>query len=177
MSTFDKWWDKLVAWFEKYFKKEEEPVPPASPEPEEPPVVVEDPGTPVARDELPVLLTDVEWRGHNCSMWTLTHAMKATFGGPMDIHLEQSATRDWPTKYDVVGNCWFFIKEAGRWVAFQWDYIRPGQVDRHFPWYPPKHGESYPTVKKGQECYVMISGLCRDNRRNVQSRTACVRAQ
>ena len=151
-----------------------DPIPDPVPTPPEP--IPEPPGpmppSPSLLDELPVPLSECVWHQANVAEWPVTHALRAEFGGPMHIHLAQTATADWPAPYDVIGNCSFVIEQGGRWHVYQWDYIRPGQVDRHFPWY---HADAdYQAVSPGQEVYVMITGLCRDSRRNVSARTACV---
>ena len=123
-------------------------------------------------------LSAVVWHGPDVSGWEVTHDLRfeGKFGG--QVRLIQDATKEWPTDYDVVGTCWLFIQDSeNRWHAHQWDYIRPGQTLRHFPWNPPhpEDGKNYATVKAADPFAVMVSGLCRDKRRNVSKRTRVVR--
>jgi hypothetical protein len=109
----------------------------------------------------------VLWKGgsENPKDYEVTHDLRFEGKRGGQVRLIQTATKEWenPKGYDVIGVCWIgVLKMDGVIHMRQWDYIRPGQTLRHFPW-----------DLEGKEAvvYIAITGLCRDHRRSVKKRT------
>ena len=133
---------------------------------------------PVVSDDLDASL--IVWDSRDISAWPATFPLVAKISGA-SIDLDTRALDVWPNAAgDVNGNLWMVRNVGGTWHASQTDYTRQGGHGRHFPVNPPHpldedhdgQPEDYPTVRRGEECYVFVSGLCRDKRVNVQERTA-----
>ena len=133
----------------------------------------------VASDEL---AADSIGAWHDVSVspksWPVTHQLKATLKGGK-ITLESDALSDWPDGGGrVAANLHFIVQRQGKWLAYCFDYVRPGQtIKGDLPRAPCKPGESYETVDRAEVCYLVLTGLCRDKRRNVSERTNIVRVQ
>lgn len=115
-----------------------------------------------------------DWR-----KWPVTQALAVKLSGNKAL-LTTDAVKVWKDGGgDVAANLHFVVKRAGQWRAYCFDYVRPGQTtkDKAPPRPPCKQGEEYETVSKDEECYIVLTGLVRDHRRNVRERTNIVRVQ
>lgn len=111
--------------------------------------------------------------------WDIECDLKVTVSGnKIILECEGTSGRKWTDKSNVSGNAIFIVLRDGEWKAFCWDYLRPGQSQKEMVWFPPKEGQTYETVRKGEEeAYMVVTGLCRDGRRNVAKRSRVVRFQ
>lgn len=115
-----------------------------------------------------------DWR-----KWPVTQSLSVKLSGNKAL-LTTDAVKVWKDGGgNVAANLHFIVKRDGAWRAYCFDYVRPGQTtkDKAPPRPPCKQGEEYETVSKDEECYIVLTGLVRDHRRNVRERTNIVRVQ
>ena len=115
-----------------------------------------------------------DWR-----KWPVTQSLSVKLSGNKAL-LTTDAVKVWKDGGgDVCASFHFIVKRDGQWRAYCFDYVRPGQTtkDKSPPRPPCKEGEDYETVSKDEECYLVLTGLVRDHRRNVRERTNIVRVQ
>lgn len=167
------WWKLIIEWLTKASKdKAVKPVvvPEVKPTPAPTPAPVDGP-----KDALLVsCIAGYSHQGGVWKDWPITHALGASLGGKLTVNSKALTT--WPNVDDICGACWFIVWRNSGWRAYCWDYIRRGQTSRDWPRRKDKPVD-YETVNDGEECYVVITGLCRDKRRNVSERTNIVRVQ
>ena len=108
--------------------------------------------------------------------WPVTVDLSARISGGK-VLLEPAPA--WPQVDDVCGSCWIIVKRDGRWVAACFDYIRAGQTFRKLPWAPGPDEDpvDWITLDPAEEAYFLLTGLCRDKRRNVHERGPIRRIQ
>lgn len=71
--------------------------------------------------------------------WPIVYDLTVKLGSK--FVMTTPAATAWPDGGgDVNGNLHFIVMRDGAWRAFCWDYTRPGQTTKGFPWYPPKDG-------------------------------------
>ena len=148
-------------------------------------------GEPINETELDIPedaidINKVVWHGVDPDVvnWVVTHKLTAKWQGN-GIYLEQTATRDWPKIEDghggIVASPVFFKRKGGKIHGHSWDFMRPGQKYRHFPFYPPNPApgeESWETIKRGEEdCWVMLPCCARGTRRNGKMRTNIIKME
>jgi len=161
------WWKWILSLFAKQPKPKPVPVP-------------DKPTEPAGTDALPVD-SIASWKDVNVNPkdWPVTHSLAVKLYGRKAI-ITTEAVKAWKDGGgDVCANLHFIVKRGGVWRAYCFDYARPGQTekDKAPPRPPCKEGESYETVAPGEECYLVLTGLCRDKRRNVSARSNIVRVQ
>jgi len=154
---------------------EPEPVPIPEPEPVPIPEPIPEPSAIV--DEFD--LSTVVWLGLNVSSWNVTSDLHASFSGNK-IVLDYDKTSVWPNVDRLNANCWVFAKLSdGRWYGATFEWMRNGYRDRGKNTVAADHikrrefNNWSPTP--GETLYFMVSGLCRDHKRNVAERTNVVK--
>jgi len=126
------------------------------------------------KDEIPI--ESVKWGNPEASLWPITYTCRATHEGGNSIYLHQDATMVWKSIDNVCASLWLI----GDWGngdihGLSMEYVRSGgsgwnKKTMDLEW-------KYPNGKKlkdAQKIYVMVSGLCRDARRNVKERCPIV---
>lgn len=119
----------------------------------------------------------IQWLNLNVSSWPVTTTLHAGISGGR-INMEYDKANVWPVVGEVVANCWAIVKINGKWYAGTFEYLRPGQTSKstgvldgsrgpHFQKEPLKSWRP----RSGERFGLMVSGLCRDNRRNVSERS------
>jgi len=126
------------------------------------------------KDAIPIDI--VKWSNPEASLWPITYSARATYEAGIGIYLHQDATMYWKAKQGVCASMWLI----GDWgngdiCALPMDYVRPGgggwnkkHID--YEWVFP-NGKK---LKDALKIYCMVSGLCRDARRNVKERCPIV---
>jgi hypothetical protein len=93
------------------------------------------------------------------------------------IILDYDKANVWPPNGDVVANPWIFVpKENGPgWYAATFEWMRPGQTSKNISSVSGSHIKQAPLQDfapvPGVWYGFMVSGLCRDSRRNVYERS------
>jgi len=129
----------------------------------------------------PTDLSQIVWHGTNVSNWEETSILWDISVSGEFINLPYDKTSEWPIKQplwenvDLVANAWVFYEENGKWHADTFEWMRPWQVSKYAVavsgwgharsqplWWAPDSGKTYG---------FMVSGLARNNVRNVEERT------
>lgn len=110
--------------------------------------------------------------------WPVTVDCSARISGGK-VLLETEATAIWPEVEEVSGSCWLIVRRDGRWIAACFDYIRAGQTFRKLPWAPGPDEDpvDWIILELEEEAYFLLTGLCRDKRRNIPARGPIRRIQ
>lgn len=119
----------------------------------------------------------IQWLNTNVSSWPVTTTLRANISNG-SINMNYDKANVWPAVGEVVANCWAIVKINGKWYAGTFEYLRPGQTSKstgvldgsrgpHFQKEPLKSWRP----QSGERFGLMVSGLCRDNRRNVSERS------
>ena len=84
---------------------------------------------------------------------------------------DTDCSKKWPGIQRVCASTWLWVSnDKGRtWKGWQWDYLRPGQTKKEFPWEWEPFG-----IREDSWIAVMCTGLVRDHRRNIPARTNSV---
>lgn len=130
---------------------------------------------------LPFELTEVTWLHTNVSNWAETSTLTVGLSGSQIIVNYDKATV-WPPITTPNGklsaNPWIFVLKDGKWYAATWEWLRPGQTVKSKAAVNGDHIKQSPlktwSPVVGETYYFMVSGLCRDHRRNAQERTNIV---
>ena len=122
----------------------------------------------------PTNMANVEWLHTDVSGWAETASLNVSFSGD-NINLKYNKANVWPEIDGVCANPWIFVFQDGQWYAATWEWLRGGQTSK------PKNVVNGPHIKRsplenfqpvsGQIYGFMVSGLCRDDRRNVRERS------
>ena len=154
-----------IAFTQVFKKKKPEPTP--------------DPVIPTPIPE-PIDLSQVIWLNHDVFTWKRTSTLRSVSTTHNKISLDYDCARVWPgdAKENLNANPWIFIKKDNRGYAATWEWMRYGQTQKFKRAVAGDHIKRDPfrdwTPIKGTEYGFMVSGLCRDHRRNVEERTNIV---
>jgi hypothetical protein len=141
---------------------------------------------PPSRDEID--LATVAWDGADVRGWEITHDLTASIGGST-VRLSQTATRDWPDVgkraskdgRTLIGNAWVIARVNGVWRAATWEWMVQGQQSKGRSALSHEKIQSRAwagwSAQSGDTVYLMLSGLCRDNTRNIAARTPAVKVR
>ena len=131
---------------------------------------------PVAPVQVPANFAGVEWLHTDVSSWAQTAKLTVTLTSS-SIVLNYDKANVWPAIDGVNANPWIFVpKENGQgWYAATFEWMRPGQTSKsinsvkgdHIKKAPLQNFVPVPGVWYG----FMVSGLCRDSKRNVYERS------
>ena len=147
----------------------DEPAPPATP----PPAAELPAGFPAEIDG-PII-----WLRTSVVDWPVTSTLAASIGGGK-IRMQYDKTRVWPVVDGVVGNPWAIVKINGQWYAGNWEYLKPGQIEKPMDVLAKTNGKgdhfkvsplSSWTPRSGERFGLMVSALARGNLKNVKERT------
>ena len=103
------------------------------------------------------------------SGWAQTATLNASVGGG-SVNLNYDKARVWPGIDNVNANAWVFFTYKGGNYASTFDYMRPGQTRKSANFQIPMDGGTW-RPSSGETVGFMVSGLCRDSRRNVSERS------
>ena len=130
-------------------------------------------------DEVPPDLAGVEWLHADVSGWKETGRLRSVRVSGNSITLDYDRARSWPGVNHagafVNANPWIFVYRDGRWCAGTWEWLRSGQTTKSARSVAGDHIKKPPLQsfkpKSGEVYGFMVSGLARDDRRNVRERT------
>ena len=124
----------------------------------------------------------IHWLHTNVSDWPQTAALSANVGGGV-IHMPYDKARVWFAKDGVNANPWVFVNLNGQWYAATFEYLRHGQVSKPMD-VLAKTGGMGDHIKvaplsgwrprSGERIGLMVSGLARNQLRNVRERSNVV---
>jgi hypothetical protein len=81
----------------------------------------------------------------------------------------------WPEVDGVNANPWIFVFQDGKWYAATWEWLRYGQTSKPLDVINGAHIKRSPLEnfqpQSGVVYGFMVSGLARDDRRNVKERS------
>lgn len=147
-------WEKIINWLKKLFGKKEKPA------------------------EFP---KDLIWLGVDVSGWAITAQCTCSVAGNV-VKLDSNKKNVWPKAGNVDGgvcnaNAWIVFNYNGKNYATTWEWLAKGQSVKKltnklgtyikrspiipFKWHP----------KSGEKIGLFVSGLCRDDSRNVSERS------
>jgi hypothetical protein len=126
---------------------------------------------------VPADFAGVEWLHTDVSDWAQTAKLTVSLTSSQII-LDYDKANVWPPKGDppVVANPWIFVpKEGGGWYAATFEWMRPGQTAKSLSSVKGDHIKKDPLQNfvpvSGVWYGFMVSGLCRDSKRNVYERS------
>lgn len=142
-------------------------------------VVVKDKKQPAAGAD-DIDLTTVIFDHYNVTDWPITSELQPGAFLPM-IELRYDKANVWPGRDGVNANPWIIAEIDGAWRAATWEWLMTGQTVKD--WRGKVFGDhikraAWPNnwmPKSGDTIYLMVSGLCRDSKRNVQERTQALK--
>lgn len=147
--------------------------PPAAP----PPAGPTNPGDPIDLNSVTFLHSDV-------SSWSVTSTVTNVSVSRGSICIEHTKSGRWPVLDNLEGNPWVFAQINGRWHAWTWEWLRPGQTCKSSPdtgdWTTSlgPHGERDPAnswrPQSGELVGFMVSTHGRDGRRTSNERSNIV---
>lgn len=113
----------------------------------------------------------VTWMGTtvDVSGWRQTATLDASVSGSK-VYLNYDKANVWPGVDGVNANAWVFFTFNGRKYAGTFDYMRPGQTTKSANFLIPVGGSEW-RPSSGERVGFMVTGLCRDSRRNVSERS------
>ena len=127
-------------------------------------------------------LSNVKFLHADVSGWAVTSTLpNVTIGGGM-ISLPFDKARVWPGRNtagaNVNANPWILVKQGGQWYAATWEWMRTGQTAKSVNAVEGGHIGQSPLnnfrPQSGQVYGFFVSGLARNNVRNVQERSNVV---
>lgn len=117
------------------------------------------------------------WKGKDISGWPETTTLRASISGGK-VHLDYGKKREWPAVGDVNANAWAIVNIDGRWYAGTFEWLRFGQTEKEACKLDSSCGDHFKKdplsswrPRSGEVFGLMVSGLCRDTKRNVQERS------
>lgn len=128
--------------------------------------------------EVPSDFAGVVWLHHNVSGWPVTASLNASVSGGF-VHLNYDKADVWPTVNvngtAVNANPWIFVFQDGTWYAATFEWLRPGQTSKPTSTVAGDHIKKSPlnnfSPVSGEIYGFMVSGLARDDHRNVEERS------
>jgi hypothetical protein len=145
------------------------------------PTVVPTPTPTPAVSEFP---PGMQWLHVDISKWPVTTDLKATVNyrrhnesnWTCKVYLSYDKARVWPGVDNLSANPWIVCQHKGQWYAATWEWLRPGATlkdmdNKSWAGHIKRSQLSDFEPQPGATYYFMVSGLCRDGRRNVQERS------
>jgi hypothetical protein len=130
----------------------------------------------------PISLGAVTWLHANVSNWAQTANLASVRINGGNITLNYDKAGSWPgantAGANVNANPWIFVNRGGQWYAATWEWLRVGQTTKSTGSVHGSHIGVAPlngfSPVSGETYGFMVSGLARDNTRNVQERSNIV---
>jgi hypothetical protein len=155
---------------------EPDPDPPAATPtaaPAEPPP----PAAAPSSESVPEDLSGVEFLHSDVSDWQVTSSLHVSIGGGT-IRLDYDKARTWRAVNGVNANPWIFVFRDGHWYAATFEWLKFGQTTKPIHTVAGDHIKRRPLhdfqPRSGEVYGFMVSGLARDDTRNVHERTPVV---
>ncbi|HEY8241679.1 MAG TPA: VCBS repeat-containing protein [Kiritimatiellia bacterium] len=128
-----------------------------------------------ANPQVPANFAGVEWLHTDVSTWKQTAKLTVSLTSSQII-LNYDKANVWPPVDGLVGNPWIFVpKTGGGWYAATFEWMRPGQTAKSLSSVDGSHIKKEPLQNfkpvSGTWYGFMVSGLCRDSKRNVYERS------
>ena len=126
--------------------------------------------------QVPANFANVEWLHTDVSSWAQTAKLTVTLTSS-SIVLNYDKANVWPAIDGVNANPWIFVpKGDGKsWYAATFEWMRPGQTSKSINSVKGDHIKKAPLQDfvpvPGTWYGFMVSGLCRDSKRNVYERS------
>lgn len=127
-------------------------------------------------------LSTVAWDGADIRQWPVTTKLSAGVS-KNTVTLNYDKAGVWPNVGKkatdggpITANAWVIANINGTWRAATWEWLRPGQQSKAARSVAGDHvkkgswGSGW-RPKSGETVYMAVSGLCRDNTRNVAERS------
>lgn len=125
----------------------------------------------------PDIAEDVIWLHKKIVGWPITANLSVTIKNGR-ITLDYDKDTVWPAKDGVNANPWVIAEFDGFWYAATWEWLKHGQTVKETKSVAGSHIKKDPlkkwVPKKGDKLGFMVSGLCRDAKRNVSERSNVV---
>ncbi len=126
---------------------------------------------------VPADFAGVTWLHTDVSRWAETATLDVWVADGY-IHLEYDKAGTWPARNGLNANPWIFVFRDGRWYAATFEWLKSGQRAKPVHVVAGDHIERSPLgsfrPRTGETYGFMVSGLARDNTRNVQERSNVV---
>lgn len=128
----------------------------------------------------PIDLNKVKWLHTDVSDWEVTATLKAIKIGSSTITVDYDKACVWPGESTdggepVNANPWVFVKLDGTWYAATWEWMKVCQTVKNLYAVDGSHIKVPPLDTwhpvSGETYYFMVSGLARQNQRNVLERS------
>lgn len=124
--------------------------------------------------QVPAGFSGVKWLHTNVSGWSETASLNGRISGGT-ITLDYSKKNSWPSVNGLNANPWIFVYRDGTWYAATFEWFRSGQVSKPTSTVAGDHIKRSPLNDfrpvSGEVYGFMVSGLARDDTRNVRERT------
>ena len=128
-------------------------------------------------ETVPPDFAGVHWLYHDVSTWAETATLAVSIDGGT-IQLDYSKAKAWPAVGGLNANPWIFVFRNGVWYAATFEWFRHGQTSKPVHVVAGDHIKRAPlgdfAPRSGEVYGFMVSGLARDDKRNVQERTPVV---
>jgi len=129
---------------------------------------------------VPSTLAGVVWLHTDVSAWRETGNLRSVNVSGGTITLDYDKADVWPNHSgkNVNANPWVFVNVGGTWYGATFEWFRRGQTSKAVYTVAGDHIKKAPLngfrPRSGERYGFMVSGLARDNARNVQERTQVV---
>jgi hypothetical protein len=131
----------------------------------------------------PIDLSKVKWLHTNVSTWPITANLKPIKFSSTTITLDYDKACVWPgvniDGIDLNANPWIFVNLDGIWYGATWEWMRVCQITKNLYAVNGDHIKVPPldtwSPVSGETYYFMVSGLARQNQRNVKERSNMVK--
>ncbi len=121
--------------------------------------------------------SSIKWLGTDVSGWAVTASLSADVGGG-SISMPYSKSKVWPARDGLNANPWAIVSINGQWYGGTFEYFRYGQMSKPVGVLNGSLGDHFKvsplsswTPRSGERFGLMVSGLARGNKRNVQERS------
>lgn len=131
----------------------------------------------------PIDLSKVKWLHTNVSSWPITADLAYVKIGTTTIELKYDKACVWPgvniDGIDLNANPWIFVSLDDIWYAATWEWMKVCQTVKNLYAVNGDHIKVPPldtwSPISGETYYFMVSGLARQNQRNVKERSNMVK--
>ena len=128
----------------------------------------------------PIDLSQVVWLHTDVSKWPITAELKSIKIKSETIEVNYDKACDWPGLVisggvEVNANPWVFVNLDGTWYGATWEWLKTCQTVKNLYAVDGSHIKVPPLDTwhpvSGETYYFMVSGLARQNQRNVLERS------
>jgi len=161
---------------EDYIENTDIPVNPVDPIPAPLPIPDIEPAPTPIPEPVPTDTFDlnkVKWLHTNVSGWDITTTLTVSVDDNF-LHLDYQGVT-WHPVANLSGNLWVFLKYQDKWYGATCEWLRHNQSVKQKKCVNGDHIKQTPLQNwaptRGETLYFMVSGLCRDSKRNVQQRS------